>query len=444
MTELRQAVNDLLPRAMEELATLVAMRSVADAEVEDPAELAKAADWVKNALEDAGLDARLARTPDGTDAVIATHDGPADAPRVLLYAHYDVQPASPQGWDSDPWVLTERDGRHYGRGSADCKGNIMAHLTALRALKQVDGGYPCSITVVVEGSEEQGTAGLEDYVKANPEEFTADAIIIGDVGNIAAGTPTLTVALRGMAMVKVNVRTAASALHSGAFGGAAPDAVGALISMLASLRDGEGNTTVDGVDNTGVWEGTQYDEDTFRADAGMVEGVRRVGSGTIADQLWARPSVTVLGIDAPGVVGAVPSIQPQASAVVSLRVPPGVDPVEAQGLLADHLRNAAPWGVQVEIENVGVGSPYAAARDSRAFQVLSQAMADAFDAPVQTSGQGGSIPLTAALSRAHPDAAIVMIGVADPACRMHAENESVDPGEIRGMALAEALFLRNL
>ncbi len=444
MNDLRDAVKGLLPTAMEELATLVSMRSVADAAVEDPGELTKAANWVSGALADLGLETRLARTPDGTDAVIATHEGPPGSPRVLLYAHYDVQPAPVAGWDTDPWVLTEKDGRFYGRGSADCKGNIMAHLTALRALKQVDGTFPCSITVVVEGSEEQGTAGLEDYVRANPQEFGADAIIIGDVGNLAVGTPTLTVALRGMASVIVKVSTGATQLHSGAFGGAAPDAVAALVAMLATLRDEHGNTTVTGLDNTGTWDGAQYQEETFRSDAGILEGVQRLGSGTVADQLWARPAVTVLGIDVPGVVGAVPSIQPTASAHVSLRIPPGVDPAHAQDLLIAHLEQAAPWGVQVECERAGMGSPYGAAQDSRAFQVLSEAMGEAFGAPVQTSGQGGSIPLTAALSQAHPDAAIVMIGVADPACKMHAENESVHPGEIEGMALAEAIFLRKL
>src|SRR5699024_2707308 len=119
-----------------------------------------------------------------------------------------------------------------------------------------------------------------------------DAIIIGDVGNIAVGVPTLTVALRGMAAVIVNVSTARSQLHSGAFGGAAPDAIAALVAMLATLRDEEGNTTITGLDNEGVWQGTQYDEETFRADAGVLDGVERLGSGTVADQLWARPSVT--------------------------------------------------------------------------------------------------------------------------------------------------------
>ncbi|MPV51200.1 M20/M25/M40 family metallo-hydrolase [Pseudactinotalea sp. HY160] len=442
---LRAEVAGLMPRALDELRALVALRSVADAQVEDPRELELAARWVRDALAAEGLEARFARTPDGTDAVIATYDGPPDSPRVLLYAHYDVQPAHAEEWTSDPWDLTERDGRHYGRGAADCKGNILAHLTALRACRALSGdGYPCSLTVVVEGSEEQGTGGLEDCVRDHPEEFAAEVVIIGDVGNIAVGVPTLTVALRGMADTIVRVRTGSGQLHSGAFGGAAPDALAALIAMLASLRDADGNTTIDGLAADGVWEGTQYDEETFRADAGILPGVRRIGSGTISDHLWARPAVTVLGIDAPAVIGSVPSVQPAAAARVSLRVPPGQDPGQAQEALVEHLRGAAPWGVHVEFERVGLGRPFAARQDTRAFELLAGAMADAFDAPTQTSGQGGSIPLTAALADAHPEASIVLVGVAEPASRMHAEDESVHPDEISHLALAEALFLHRL
>src|SRR5699024_2426904 len=272
---LREAVAGLMPRALDELRALVALRSVADAAVEDPRELAATARWMAGALTAEGLEARLATTPDGTDAVIATHDGPPGSPRVLLHAHYDVQPAHAAEWTSDPWDRGARGGRYYGRGAADCKGNILAHLTALRALRAIAVGdddveersapsagstehaaYPCSLTVVVEGSEEQGTGGLEDYVRAHPEEFAADVIIIGDVGNIAVGIPTLTVALRGMADTIVRVRTGTGQLHSGAFGGAAPDALAALIAMLASLRDADGDTTIDGLTAGGRWEGT--------------------------------------------------------------------------------------------------------------------------------------------------------------------------------------------
>ncbi|WP_241681022.1 dipeptidase [Pseudactinotalea terrae] len=438
---LRAAVAALMPRARTELATLVAFRSVADPEVEDPEECRHAAAWVRDAFAAEGLDARLATTPDGTDAVFATYEGPEGAPRVLLYAHYDVQPAPAEQWSTPPFELTERDGRWYGRGSADCKGAVIAHLTALRALRGDGEGYPVSLTVVVEGSEEQGTGGLERYVEQHPEEVAADVVIIGDVGNVAVGVPTLTVALRGMVMVTVRVDALDGNRHSGAFGGAAPDALAALVVILASLRNADGDTTIAGLDASGTWPGTPYPAEQFAQDAGVVEGAQLVGSGSVADQIWARPAVTVVGIDAPGVIGALPAIQGSAAATVSLRVPPGVDAADAEAALVAHLKAAAPWGVHVGVERQGIGQPFAARQDTRGFEVLSEAMADAFGAPTQTAGQGGSIPLTASIAAAQPDASIVMIGLAEPQSRMHASDESVDPGELERMALAEALFL---
>jgi len=244
-----------------------------------------------------------------------------------------------------------------------------------------------------------------------------------------------------MVMVTVRVEALQGNRHSGAFGGAAPDALAALVAILASLRDADGDTTIDGLDGLGTWSGTSYPEEAFARDAGMVDGARVVGSGTVADQLWARPSATIVGIDAPPVVGALPAIQGKAAATVSLRVPPGVDAADAEIALVAHLQAHAPWGVRVSVERQGFGQPFAARQDSRGFALLSEAMADAFGAPTQTSGQGGSIPLTASIAAAQPDASIVLIGVAEPASRMHASDESVDPGEIEKMALAEALFL---
>ncbi|WP_159622010.1 dipeptidase [Ruania rhizosphaerae] len=446
------AVTDLMPQALSDLTELVSYRSVQDPAVEDPEQCRLAAEWVRERLVELGLtDTALVRTPDGSDAVIGHYEGPPGAQRVLLYAHYDVQPAPAEGWRTDPFTLTFADGRYYGRGAADCKGSVVSHLTALRALRAVRGAdpadpdpYPVSLTVVIEGSEEQGTAGLEQYVAAHPEEFAADVILIQDTGNVKVGQPTLTTALRGMVDVTVRVESLAGQLHSGAFGGAAPDALAALIAMLASLKDDRGNTTIDGLDATGTWPGAPYDEAAFRADAGMLEGAEVTGSGTVADMLWARPAVTVLGIDAPAVVGSVPAIQPSAAARVSLRVPPGVDTGDAAEKLQAHLRRVAPWGVRVATELVGQGSAFGARTDTEAFALLEQALTDAFGTPTITSGQGGSIPLTAALASAQPDASIVMLGLSDPASQMHAANESVHPGELENMAAAVAMFLQRL
>src|SRR5690625_1541544 len=442
-TALRRRIAGLMPRAIEDLAELVTFRSVADPAVEDPEQCTAAARWVRDALTAEGLRADLMPTPDGSEAVIAHYDGPPDAPRVLLYAHYDVQPADPAEWASDPWTLTERDGRYYARGAADCKGSVVAHLTALRALR-TDGQYPVSLTVVVEGSEEQGTGGLEQLVATRPELFAADVILIQDTGNAAVGVPTLTVALRGAVDATVTVTSLRTSLHSGAFGGAAPDALAALISILASLRDERGDTVIDGLPADGTWPGAPYPRDQFAADAGVLPGVDVLGSGSVADQIWARPAATVLGIDAPPVEGAVAAIQPRAAARVNLRIPPSIGVEEAEAALAEHLRSHAPWGVQVEVEITGRGRPFAARTDTVAFEELSRALAQSFGRPTVTTGQGGASPLTAALAGAHPEASIVMLGLAEPESRMHAPDESVHPGEIEHIALGTALFMRRL
>ncbi|MFI9331500.1 dipeptidase [Kitasatospora sp. NPDC052868] len=442
---LADAVRSLMDRARTDLAELVAFPSVADPRQFPVEECRKAAHWVADAFTAEGLtNVQLLDTPDGTQSVYAELAGPEGAPTVLLYSHYDVQPPlDEKGWLSPAFELTERDGRWYGRGAADCKGNILMHLTALRALRQVYGdAYPVSLKIIVEGSEEQGTGGLEQYAEAHPELLTADAIIIGDTGNFAPGLPTVTASLRGMTTVEVTITTLAGNLHSGAFGGAAPDALQALVKVLASLHDEHGDVAVAGLVNDQSWTGVQYTDEQFRADAKVLDGVRLTGTGTIADRLWARPAVTVLGIDAPPVIGATSSVQASAKALVSLRVPPGTDTAAAQEALVAHLEAQVPFGAQIRIERQGNGAPFSADTSGPAYEAMGEAMEQAFGTPMVASGEGGSIPLCNTLRSLYPQAEIVLIGVEDPTTQIHAVNESVDPQELERMALTEALFLR--
>ncbi|MFD8749985.1 dipeptidase [Kitasatospora sp. NPDC059577] len=440
--DLAARIAALMPRAKADLAELVAVPSVADARQYPPEHCRRAAEWVAAAFADAGLDdVRLAETPDGSHAVLGHRPPPPGAPTVLLYAHYDVQPPLDEAaWHSPPFELAERDGRWYGRGAADCKGNIVMHLTALRALGD---DLPVGLKLVVEGSEEQGTGGLEAYVPGHADELRADALLICDTGNAAVGVPTATTSLRGLANVVVTVSTLAGDVHSGMFGGPAPDALAALIRILDSLRDPDGGTRVQGLEADGGWPGVGYDEQQFRADAGVLDGVRLTGSGTVADRLWARPAVTVLGIDCPPVVGSAAAVPARARARVSLRVPPGTDAAAAADALTAHLRAAAPWGARVEVEREGTGSPFRAATDGPAYVALDRAMREAYGTPIAYLGQGGSIPLCNVLASTFPDAELILMGVEEPRCLIHAPNESVDPTEIERMALVEALFLRH-
>ncbi|QDO48448.1 dipeptidase [Streptomyces sp. RLB3-5] len=439
-----ETVASLMPGAQVELAELVAFKSVADFDQYPRSESEGAANWIAGALRAEGFqDVALLDTPDGTQSVYGFLPGPEGAKTVLLYAHYDVQPPLDEAaWTTPPFELTERAGRWYGRGAADCKGGFIMHLLALRALK-ANGGVPVGVKVIVEGSEEQGTGGLERYAEQHPELLTADTVVIGDVGNFRLGLPTVTSTLRGMTLVRVQIDTLEGNLHSGQFGGAAPDALGALIRVLDSLRAEDGSTTIDGLTGDARWEGLQYEEKAFRKDAKVLDGVELIGSGTIADRIWARPAVTVLGIDCPPVVGATPSVQAGARALVSLRVPPGVDAVEATKLLQAHLEARTPWGARVRTEQIGQGQPFRADTSSPAYTAMAEAMAIAYPGEeMQSAGQGGSIPLCNTLASLYPHAEILLIGLSEPQAQIHAVNESVSPDELERLSVTEALFLQ--
>jgi acetylornithine deacetylase/succinyl-diaminopimelate desuccinylase-like protein len=439
--DLRERIAGLMGQVRAELAELVAIPSVADPRQFPPEECARAARWVRDAFAGAGfVDAWLAEMSDGSQAVLGSRPcADPDAATVLLYSHYDVQPPLHEAaWRTRPFELTEVDGRWYGRGAADCKGNILMHLAALRALGDQ---VPVHLKLVVEGSEET-TGALGAFVPGHADLLRADAILIGDAGNAAVGQPAVTVSLRGVADVIVGVEALASELHSGMFGGAAPDALAALVAMLATLRDARGNTTVRGLDNTQVWPGAPYPAEMFRADASVLEGVSLLGDGAVADMVWSRPAVTILGIDCPPVIGSTAAITPRASARLNLRVPPGMQTVEAAEALVSHLHAVAPWGVHVTTEIDSPGPPFAARTGGPAYQAIAAAMQEAYGRPMLTLGDGGSIPLCNAFADAYPGAELVLMGVEEPLALIHAPNESVDPAEIAAMALTEALFLQ--
>ena len=440
--ELQERIAALMPQARGELSELVAIRSVADARQFPPEECAAAAEWLLGKFSELGFaDVHLAETADGSQAVVGSRPcSDTTAPTVLLYAHYDVQPPLDEtSWRTPPFQLTEVDGRWFGRGAADCKGNIIVHLTALRALGD---DIPVNLKLVVEGSEEQGTGGLENFVPKNADLLRADAILVCDTGNAAVGRPAATVSLRGMINVVVTVEALTSEVHSGMFGGPAPDALAALVAILATLRDDNGNTTITGLDNTQSWTGEPYPPDQFRRDAGVLSGASLLGDGTVSDMLWARPAVTILGIDCPPVIGSTAAIVPRAGARLNLRIPPGTVPNQAHQALVDHLHAAAPWGVQVTVDLEAEGAPYQAAVDGPAYEAIASAMEEAYGTPMTTLGQGGSIPLCNVFADVYPDAELIMMGVEEPSALIHAPNESVAPSEIESMALAEALFLQ--
>lgn len=404
-----------------------------------------AAAWVEQAFAAEGLTTEHFDTADGSRLIRGTLTVDKSAPTVLLYSHYDIVPVGDlDAWDSDPWTLTERDGRWYARGAADCKGNLVMHLAALRAAAAA-GGPKVNVIVIVEGSEERGGEGLDALIKSQPELFQADVICIADTGNAAVGVPTLTTSLRGGAQLTVTVSTLKTQIHSGGFGGAAPDAVAALMRTLDSLRDEHGRTVIDGVDTTATWPGADYDVDTFRSDAGLLDGVEVLGASVDkpSDLVWARPAVTVTGFTSTPVAQAVNAVPATASAQLNLRVPHPMDAGEVTEKLVAHLQAHTPWGALIDVSVADVNPPFSTDTASPAAQAMGAALAEAYGASdgVTFIGSGGSIPLAAGLQAAVPHAAIMLYGVEEPKATIHSPNESVDPTEIENIAIAEALFL---
>jgi acetylornithine deacetylase/succinyl-diaminopimelate desuccinylase-like protein len=393
-------------------------------------------------LQRSGLpNARLLEVTDGYPVVYADRPAPPGAPTVLLYAHYDVQPAPPeQGWTIDPWTPIVRDGRLFGRGAADDKSGIAMHAATLQALGD---DLAVGLVVVVEG-EEETDSHLEAFALANPDLFTADVYVIADGGNEQVGEPVIEVTTRGGVVLDVEVTTLERPVHSGVFGGGAPDALLALMRMLATLHDDNGDVAVVGLDG-GDWAGVDTDEQLFRRASGMLSDQPLVGTGRLASRLWSRPAISVIGLDAAPTAGAVNALAPRAKAIVSMRIPPDVDAQRQCQILIDHLEAAAPWGVRVSIEPTSVWPGWSTAPDGPAMLAARDAMSQVYGKPTGVIGSGGSIPLLTTLAGINPDAEFVLWGAEDGAqANIHSADESVDLAELERAALAQALFLQRL
>ena len=440
---IRDRVHSLLPQLRRDLEDLSRIPSVSLETLEgyDQAQVDRSAEHVAQLLRAEGLAVEIVREG-GQPAVIGHIAGPQGAPTVMLYAHHDVQPPGDLAdWDSDPWEPTERDGRLYGRGVADDKAGITAHLAALRAHA---GALPVNVTVFVEGEEEVGSDSLPTILKRHGDKLRADAIVLADSGNWEIGQPALTTTLRGLVRAVVTVSVLDHGVHSGMFGGPLPDALTTLCRLLATLHDAEGNVLVPGLVE-GTADALDYDEARLRAESGVLDGVRLIGTGTILDRLWTKPSMSVIGINAPTVADASNTLIPQASAKVSMRLAPHEDPERAFGLLRDYLLAQDVWGATVSVVKTDTGPGFAAKTDGPIYDEARAALADAWDGtqPVEM-GVGGSIPFVAAFAERFPDAAILVTGVEDPDTRAHGANESLHLDEWERACVAEAVLFARL
>ncbi|QQM24451.1 M20/M25/M40 family metallo-hydrolase [Rhodococcus sp. P-2] len=436
---IKETVAALMPELESELVELVRIPSIAT-EGFPSKPLFEAHDLIVSLLEKSGVTKieKLEITGKTAPVIIATVPGPAGSPTVLMYSHYDVVPADDiELWDSPPFEPTRRDGAIYGRGTADSKANVIGMIGALRVF---DGKPPVTVKLVIEGQEEFGSP-FDNYPPEAPELFAADAMVIADVGSVRPGSPTLTVALRGSAQVIVELTTLGADKHNGLYGGAAPDARLALIRALASLHDDNGDVAVDGLLRE-PWTGSSYTEDEFRTLAEIRDGLPLLGTGGIGERIWSGPAITVTGIDAPPVDGAVNAVASTARAVINLRVHPRQPATEAQAALVRHLEALRPFGLALTVTAGETGDGFAAAEGGPAFDAALSALSQSWGEPAGLMAGGGSIPLVMALDTAVPTAEKLLFGATDGYANIHGPNERVLLDELEKAVVAKALFFQ--
>lgn len=447
---LRQAVTASFDATVSRLKDLVAIPGIAWPSF-DPAPLNASADAVAGLVRASGFeDVRILRcdkedgTPGGP-AVVARRPAAEGKPTILLYAHHDVQPTGdPALWETEPFTAVERDGRLYGRGAADDKAGIMAHIAAYSAVARVLGDdLGLGVTFFFEGEEEAGSPTFRSFLETHRELLRADVIVVADSSNWKVGVPALTTSLRGLVDGTIEVQVLDHAVHSGMFGGPVLDAPTLLARLIATLHDADGSVAIAGLlsrDDVGV----DLTEAEFRADASVLDGVRLAGTGTIASRLWTKPALSIIGFDAPAVDVAANTLLPRARAKFSLRLAPGQDPAAAMEAVRKHVEANAPFGARVVFTPGECGNPFLTDTGSKAAGLALWALGEAWGVPAVEMGIGGSIPFIADLAELYPEVQILVTGVEDPDSRAHSANESLHLGDFRNAILAEALLLARL
>ncbi|MEX0856213.1 MAG: dipeptidase [Gemmatimonadota bacterium] len=440
-----------LDRFREELFSFLRIPSVS-ARPEFDADTRRAGEWVVAALRRAGLSAELAET-DGHPLALGEWRGAGpDAPTLLIYGHYDVQPPEPiELWTTPAFEPTIRDGRIYARGSADDKGQVFLHLKALELLLAEDGSLPVNVVVLIEGEEEVASPNLLPFLEANRARLAAHTVLISDSGMFAPDLPSLLVSLRGLAYFEVRVRSSSTDLHSGLYGGAVPNAATELARILATLHDDRGRVTIPGFyDRVMDWEdeaiqavrSLPFDEEGFLAEAGVEAPAGESGRSTL-ERLWMRPTCEVNGLLSGYTGQGAKTVLPaHAMAKVSFRLVPDQDPTAVATLFRAHLEKVASPTVTVEVESLHGGRPWRARPQGAFFEAARGALREVFGRDPVLVGEGGSIPIVADFERVL-GAPCLLMGFSYPGANLHAPDEWFPVEQVeRGIAALMAFYRR--
>jgi acetylornithine deacetylase/succinyl-diaminopimelate desuccinylase-like protein len=404
----------------------------------DYAEVARCSESVRRLMQEAGLQnvEIIAMADKQRPYVYGEWLNAPGQPTILLYSHYDVQPiGTPEKWLSPPFELTEREGRLFGRGSADDKGGLVAELAAIDAWLKTQGRLPVNVKVLIEGEEEDGSSCLDSFIAKYKDKIQADAIVIVDAENFDVETAGLTVSLRGMVAASVEIRTLKQPVHSGLWGGPLPDAALALTKTLATLVDAEGTIQVPGIlemvqpmseADKQQLRSLPMDINKFRREAGLLPEAPIIGSETeVRERLWFRPKLGINAIQAGSRAQAGNIVVDTAWAKIGLRTVPDIDGQKAFELIKQHLEKSVPFGLQIEVKLLSTGNWWRTKTDHPIFAKMQNALARGWGKEAVKIGCGASIPFVQTFSEALGGAPALLLGVADPLTQAHSENESV-------------------
>ncbi|MFZ9595449.1 MAG: M20/M25/M40 family metallo-hydrolase [Bdellovibrionia bacterium] len=459
VSNVAEFLSENFPLYLNDLKTLVKIPSISFSGF-PPEAVKQSAEAVAELLRNRGLEnVQILQVPGAHPAVYGERLKAPGKPTLLLYAHHDVQPVGREDvWETPPFTPTEKEGpkglRLYGRGSADDKAGIIVHTSAIAAYLETVGELPVNVKVFIEGEEEVGSTHLAQFLNTYQKQLAADVLVLTDTSNFDCGVPALTVALRGLVGIEVEVQALSKTVHSGMWGGPIPDPAMGLAKALASLVDEQGQIQISGVldqlkpiDEEEKKELSQipYDESEFRKQSGMLPGVQFLKTDLNPGvAVWRSPSLTINALSASSRSNAGNIINDSAWAKVTLRLVDHMDPQDVLEKLQAHLKSHLPWGLHLSLKTEACHGSWSVEAKGWAFEAAQQALKEGYGKHPVRMGCGGSIPFVKPFAQELGGIPALLIGVEDPYTNAHGENESVLISDLKKACLSQVYLFSEL
>ncbi len=452
MADVQRYIDQEMARFREELFEFLRIPSIS-ARTDHARDIRSAAQWVAAQMTEAGLESSVIQTSGHPVVLGEWRQAPAAAPTILVYGHYDVQPAEPlDEWESPAFEPTIRDGDIYARGASDDKGQLFLHLKAIEAHLRTTGALPVNVIILAEGEEEIGSPSLVPFVEANRDRLACDAVVISDSSMFDQGLPSLLFSLRGLAYFEIHVQGPKGDLHSGTYGGAVVNPGNTLAQLVASLKDEEGRVAIPGFyDDVLEWDeetrnairALPFDRNGFEEEVGA-PGLGGEAGYSLLERLWIRPTCDVNGLLCGYTGEGAKTVLPaRAMAKVSFRLVPDQSPGRVRELLQAHLEALVPPEVTIRIVELHGGRPWKAELEGEFFEAAQRALERAFGTPPVLTGEGGSIPIVVDFQEIL-EAPVILMGFAPPGANMHAPNEWIPVENFENGVRAVAAFYDEL